>query len=140
MILMTRPSKTKQHRRDALREELRSRQYLSRIHKLLDADWPVDVVATNNCKLNGFFRLLNKSLPDCRELPVRLDIVADGDTGQMAAAVVNAVVSGNITPSEGNSLLNIISKASNIQAVAEFERRIAVLEQGRIPDENDDDY
>lgn len=125
---MGRPTKTRQARQAALRDELKSREYLRQIHRILGEDWRPENVAVNTAKMNGYFRLLAKSLPDAKESPLTLDI----DTGQsiveQAQAVANAALSGEITAGQADSLLNILERVSEIRAVHELEARILRLE------------
>lgn len=58
-------------RREALRDELKSREYIRQAHIILGKDWG-DKVAEYNGKLNGYFKLLNKTLPDLKA--VELDV------------------------------------------------------------------
>lgn len=125
---MARPTKLRQARQNALREELQSREYLRQIHGILDRDWQPEEAAINSAKLNGYFRLLAKSLPDARELPVVLDVDQTLPLAQRAEAVANAVLSGAITAGQADSLLNVIMRVSEIKAVHELETRILKLE------------
>ena len=125
---MARPTKTRQARQAALREELQSREYLRQIHGILDRDWQPEEAAINSAKLNGYFRLLAKSLPDCKELPVVLDVDQTLPLAQRAEAVANAALSGVITISEADSLLSIMGRVAEIKAVHELEARILQLE------------
>ena len=125
---MARPTKLRQARQNALREELQSREYLRQIHGILDRDWQPEEAAINSAKLNGYFRLLAKSLPDARELPVVLDVDQTLPLAQRAEAVANAVLSGAITAGQADSLLNVIMRVSEIKAVHELEARILKLE------------
>ena len=125
---MTRPTKIRQARQNALREELQSREYLRQIHGILDRDWQPEEAAMNSAKLNGYFRLLAKSLPDCKELPVVLDVDQTLPLASRAEAVANAALSGVITISEADSLLSIMGRVADIKAVHELEARILQLE------------
>lgn len=125
---MARPTKLRQARQNALREELQSREYLRQIHGILERDWQPEEAAMNSAKLNGYFRLLAKSLPDCKELPVVLDVDQTLPLAQRAEAVANAALSGVITISEADSLLSIMGRVADIKAVHELEARILQLE------------
>ena len=125
---MARPTKTRQARQAALREELQSREYLRQIHGILERDWQPEETGIQSAKLNGYFRLLAKSLPDCKELPVVLDVDQTLPLAQRAEAVANAALSGVITISEADSLLSIMGRVAEIKAVHELEARILQLE------------
>ena len=125
---MPRPTKPRQARQAALREELQSREYLRQIHRILEEDWQPENVSVNTAKMSGYFKLLNKTLPDARELPVVLDVDQTLPLAQRAEAVANAVLSGAITAGQADSLLNVIMRVSEIKAVHDLEARILKLE------------
>ena len=66
----TRARENRKIRKEALREELKSREYLRQIHGLLDRDWDSARVAETKAKLDAYFRLLNKTLPDVKSVEV----------------------------------------------------------------------
>ncbi|MDQ5770832.1 hypothetical protein [Thiothrix subterranea] len=125
---MPKPTKTRQARQAALREELQSREYLRQIHGILASDWQPENVSVNTAKMNGYFRLLAKSLPDCKELPVVLEVDQTLPLAQRAEAVASAAIAGTITPTEANALLNVMGRVAEIKAVHELEARILKLE------------
>ncbi|WML90130.1 hypothetical protein RCF98_14280 [Thiothrix lacustris] len=125
---MGRPTKPRQARQAALREELQSREYLRQIHAILERDWQPEETGIQSAKLNGYFRLLNKSFPDCKELPVVLEIDHSKPLAQRAEAVASAALAGTITPTEANALLNVMGRVAEIKAVHELEARILKLE------------
>lgn len=125
---MPRPTKTRQARREDLREELQSREYLRQIHSILGEDWQPEETGIQSAKLNAYFRLLNKSLPDAREMPVVLEIDQTLPLAQRAETVANAALSGEITTGQANALLNIMVRVAEIKAVHELEARILKLE------------
>ena len=125
---MGRPTKPRQARQAALREELQSREYLRQIHGILARDWQPEETGIQSAKLNAYFKLLNKSLPDCKELPVVLEVDQSKPLAQRAEAVANAALSGTITPTQADSLLNVLERVSSIRAVSDLEQRILRLE------------
>ena len=125
---MGRPTKTRQARQAALREELKSREYLRQIHRILGENWQPENVSVNTAKMNGYFRLLAKSIPDCKELPVVLEIDPNQPIAAQAQAVANAALDGTITAGQADSLLNVIMRVSEIKAVHDLEARILKLE------------
>lgn len=125
---MPKPTKTRQARQAALREELQSREYLRQIHRILGEDWQPENVSVNTAKLNGYFRLLAKSLPDAKESPLTLEIDPNQPIAAQAQAVANSALSGTITPAQADSLLNVMMRVSEIKAVHELEGRILKLE------------
>lgn len=125
---MGRPTKTRQARQAALREELQSREYLRQIHRILGENWQPENVSVNTAKMNGYFRLLAKSIPDCKELPVVLEIDPNQPIAAQAQAVANAALDGKITAGQADSLLSVLGRVAEIRAVHELEGRILKLE------------
>ena len=125
---MGRPTKTRQARQAALREELQSREYLRQIHRILGENWQPENVSVNTAKMNGYFRLLAKSIPDCKELPVVLEIDPNQPIAAQAQAVANAALDGTITAGQADSLLSVLGRVAEIRAVHELEGRILKLE------------
>lgn len=68
-MAMTRAQRNRKLRNDNLRNELKSREYLRQIHIILDK---LDGVETDlqmkamQLKLNSYFKLLSKTLPDVK--------------------------------------------------------------------------
>lgn len=125
---MARPTKTRQARREDLREELKSREYLRQIHGILARDWQPEETGIQSAKLNAYFKLLAKSLPDARESPVVLEVDQTLPLAQRAETVANAALDGTITAGQADSLLNVMMRVSEIKAVHELEARILKLE------------
>lgn len=65
--------KNKTVRREALREELKSREYIRQIHGILEKEDWADKVPEYNGKLNGYFKLLSKTLPDLKAVEIELN-------------------------------------------------------------------
>jgi hypothetical protein len=125
---MGRPTKPRQARQAALREELQSREYLRQIHAILERDWKPEETGIQSAKLTAYFKLLAKSLPDCKELPVVLSVDPALPLARQAETVASAVLAGTITPTQADSLLNILERVSNVRATHDLEQRILKLE------------
>lgn len=125
---MGRPTKTRQARQAALREELKSREYLRQIHRILEDDWQPEETGIQSAKLNAYFKLLNKTLPDAKESTLTLEIDIGQSLLAQAQAVASSALSGEITAGQADSLLNILERVSEIRAVHELEARILRLE------------
>lgn len=74
---MTNAQKNRHVRRESLREELKSREYLRQVHKLLDelgekGMHPNEVMRVKT-RMQGYFNLLSKTLPDVKA--VELDAI-----------------------------------------------------------------
>ena len=125
---MPKPTKTRQARQAALREELKSREYLRQIHGILERDWQPENVSVNTAKMNGYFRLLAKSFPDARESPVVLEVDQTLPLARQAETVASAALAGTITAGQADNLLNILERVSNIRVANDLEQRILRLE------------
>jgi hypothetical protein len=123
-------TRIKKARRESLREELRSREYLRRIHDILDSEWSPDDVGVKNSKLNGFFKLLAKSLPDARESTISL-VIPKGGTSllERARIISDAMLSGNITASQAQAAIAVVESVARISTIQDLEQRIAALEK-----------
>lgn len=126
---MTQITKTKKARREALREELTSREYLRQIHSILESDWSESNPAEQSIRLNAYFRLLAKTLPDAKDQPLTIKVDTSGKLSEQAGAVVQAVLGGQVTPTEAAAIMNILSKASSIRLDDDLEARIQKLEE-----------
>ena len=125
---MGRPTKTRQARQAALREELQSREYLRQIHRILGEDWQPENVSVNTAKMNGYFRLLTKTLPDAKESPLTLEIDPNQPIAAQAQAVASAAITGAITPTQADSLLSVLERVYNIRVATDLENRVLRLE------------
>jgi len=63
-----RAEQNKKIRREALREELKSREYIRQVHKILETDDEDLNVPAAKLKLDGYFKLLAKTLPDTKAI------------------------------------------------------------------------
>ena len=67
---MTRAQKNKDIRRASLREELKSREYLRQVHQILtelgEAGMHPNEVGRLKVRMQGYFNLLSKTLPDVK--------------------------------------------------------------------------
>jgi len=63
-----RAEQNKKIRREALREELQSREYIRQVHRILDTDDESLNVPAAKLKLDGYFKLLAKTLPDVKSV------------------------------------------------------------------------
>ena len=133
-------TKNKKARRESLREELRSREYLRRIHETLDSEWLPEDVAIKTAKLNGFFKLLAKSLPDARESPISLTIPkSKASVLERARIVSNAMLAGDITASQAQAAIAVLESVGRISTINDLEARLAALEAKSIRSYEDDD-
>ena len=133
-------TKNKKARRESLREELRSREYLRRIHETLDSEWLPEDVTIKTAKLNGFFKLLAKSLPDARESPITIAMPEDEiSLLERARIVSNAMLAGDVTASQAQAAIAVLESVARISTINDLEARLAALEAKPIRNYEDDD-
>lgn len=63
----------KKIRREALREELKSREYLRQVHKILETEDEELNIPAAKLKMDGYFKLLAKTLPDTKAVELTGD-------------------------------------------------------------------
>ena len=133
-------TKNKKARRESLREELKSREYLRRIHETLDSEWLPEDVTIKTAKLNGFFKLLAKSLPDARESPISLTVPEDKTSLLCRARIVSdAMLEGKVTTSQAQAAIAVLESVARISTINDLEARLAILEAKPIRSYEDDD-
>ncbi len=66
-IIGKRAIENRKIRRESLREELKSRQYLHQIHKLIGEE-DIKDVAVSKFRVDAYFKLLAKTLPDVKSI------------------------------------------------------------------------
>jgi len=69
----TRAQKNRHIRRESLREELKSREYLRQVHRILnkdlaERDLPQNEIMRLKARMQGYFNLLSKTLPDVKAI------------------------------------------------------------------------
>lgn len=71
----SRAQENKEIRRNALREQLKSQKYIQNIHRYLYTKWPAERVQEIKAKIDAYFRLLNKTLPDVKSIEFEGEMV-----------------------------------------------------------------
>jgi len=135
----SRAAQNREIRREALREELKAREY---IRQLLDiaqrlkpgskACEPEQVPAAKT-RASIYFRLPEKCLPNLRpvDLPVAFD-TAGGTLTDQGTTILHAVSKGELTPDQGISLLQGLGALARLNELDELDNRLCALEQ-RLP-------
>ena len=83
---------------------------------------------------------MERLLPPRKDRPVQLDLPPIETVGQISlamAAVSRAISEGEITPGEGETVVNILALQKDVMATAELERRLETLEQRILIDYED---
>ena len=78
--------------------------------------------------------VLDRIVPPRKDSPIRFDlppIKSAGDAALAMTAVLNAVASGELTPSEAGDVAKLIELFTKTHEVCELERRIVALEAER---------
>lgn len=82
--------------------------------------------------LNAMRLCLERLIPPRKDRPIFLDLPAIQNAEDIAAAmtkVVQAVASGEITPTEGQVMANILSAQTGVLGAVDMEGRVKRLEQ-----------
>lgn len=75
---------------------------------------------------------MERLLPPRKERPIRVDVGPLENARQIKEAantVIRAVAEGEITPGEGEALMNMIAGQASVLATVDLERRVEELEQ-----------
>ena len=75
---------------------------------------------------------MDRILPPCQDRPIHLNLQPIDDVQQVSSAmstVVEAIGEGRITPSEGETLANILDVQKSVLSTGDLERRVEQLEQ-----------
>lgn len=79
-----RKAANKAARREALREELKSREYIRQIHGILSSEYDNSEIPQAKMKMDGYFRLLAKTLPDLKATEITGE---DGEPVKVSVSV-----------------------------------------------------
>ncbi len=129
----SRAAQNKRIRRDALREELKSREYLNQISKIdkkLQSDEWSESLQALKLRVDTNFRLLAKTLPDLKSVsaPVHLDGMT-GSLTEMAERIITAMSNGELSPDDGTSLLKALASLTKVQEFDALAARVKALEE-----------
>ena len=131
----TRVAQNRKIRRDALREELQSREYIRQLEMIqvrLNPDAKDTFKAEDIPKVKEraaiLFRLLDKSLPNLRPVDVPVQLPPGKTIADQGANILKAMAEGDITPSEAASLIQAVASQARIIEVDELEKRVTELE------------
>ena len=124
-------------RRDALREELQSREYVRQVTSIADRLNPdaenaykPDQVPAVRARCDIYFKLLDKCLPNLRPVDVPAAFPLTGETlTENGRAVLEATSKGELTPSEAGTMLSALVGMGRLTELDELEQRIAQLEK-----------
>ena len=126
-------------RRDALREELKAKEYIRQVTSIADRLNPdaedaykSEQVPALKARADIYFRLLDKCLPNLRPVDVPAAFPLTGETlTENGRAVLEATSKGELTPSEAGTMLSALVAMGRLAEVDELEQRIAQLEVGQ---------
>ena len=132
----SRAAQNRKIRRESLREELQAREYLrqlSSIVKRLDPEaedrYERDDISMVKERVSILFRMLDKCLPNLRPVDVPVQLPVADTVAKQGAAIIDAMSSGQITPSEATSLMQALSAQIKIVEAEELNERIKALEE-----------
>lgn len=132
----SRAAKNKKIRHDALRDELKAREYLRQLSNIEQRLNPEHKQTYNQEDLPKIkertgilFKLLDKCLPNLRpvDVPVKLNKMDSIlNTGQ---EIVDSMMKGEISPQEASGLMQVISSQLKIVEIEDLTGRIERLEE-----------
>jgi hypothetical protein len=132
----SRGAQNRKIRKDALREELASRNYLSQLRKIADRLDPeaenaydTDDVPLVKERTHILLRLLDKTLPNLRPVDQPVNFPLKTSMAEQATSILRAVSAGKITPSEATTLMSALASHAKIIEIDDLEKRIAKLEE-----------
>ncbi len=123
-------------RRDALREELKAREYLRQIEEIdgtLQENWR-DLASGElqalKLRADLQFRRLAKVLPDLRLSSERVSVEGlSGSLTEMGRQIIAAMGGGGLSPEAGAAMLQALAAQARITEIDELAKRVAALEE-----------
>lgn len=137
----SRAAKNKKIRRDALREQLKAKEYVRMLLGMADKLNPKakhrykpEEVPMVNARKDIYFRLLDKCLPSLRPIdqPVKFElseINTAEDVSKALGAVMKAVANEQLTPNQAKDLSVILEGFVKVLEIVEFEKRLNIIEE-----------
>ena len=124
-------------RRDALREELKAREYVRQVTSIADRlnpdvedSYKSDQVPAVKARADIYFRLLDKCLPNLRPVDVPSVFPLTGETfTENGKEVLDATSIGELAPSEADTLLSALVAMGRLFEIDELDQRIARFEK-----------
>lgn len=137
----SRAAKNKKIRRDALREDLKAKEYIrlllemaKKLNPKAKSGYKPEHVPMVNARRDIYFKLLDKCLPSLRpvDLPVKFElpeIKSAENASKALGAVMNAVANEILTPSQAKDLSVVLEGYVKTLEHVEFENRLKNLEE-----------
>ena len=132
----SRASKNRKIRRDALREELKGREYirqLSKIEQRLDPEHKETYNLKDMPKIrersNILFKLLEKCLPSLRPTDVPVILEAKDSLQATGEGIIKSMTNGTLSPQEASSLMSAITAHLRVVEAEDLMQRIEELER-----------
>jgi hypothetical protein len=132
----SRAAQNRKIRRDALREELKSKEYirqLTAIEQRLDPGskdtYDRDDIPMVKERVSILFKMLDKILPNLRPVDMPVQIPVCKTIANQGTAIIKAMSIGQITPSEATSLMQALSSHVKIVEAEELNERVKALEE-----------
>lgn len=99
-----------------------------------DGEEAIEILPTLDQRMSAATTLARKTVPDAKDRPITFDIPkieTAEDAVKVVGVVLAAVAAGDITPSEGQTLANIVEGFRKAIETYELDKRIAELEKSR---------
>ncbi len=128
----SRAAQNRKVRREALRDELKAREYLRQIEeidKTLKKDDFSDNLQALKLRVDIQFRRLAKTLPDLKASSESINL--EGLTGSLTKKgekIIAAMSNGELSPDAGTSLLQAMASLTRVTEFDELAKRVKALE------------
>ena len=132
----SRAAQNKKIRRDALREELKARNYLkqlSEIEQRLDPEHDDTYCHDDLPKIKErtgiLFKLLDKCLPNLRPIDIPVTLEVNNDLATTGEEIINSMMAGIISPQEASSLMQVLTGQLRVIETDDLTKRLERIEE-----------
>lgn len=132
----SRAAQNKKIRQDALREELKAREYLRQLSDIEQRLNPEHKRTYNSEDLPKIkertgilFKLLDKCLPNLRPVDIPVMLKSKDSLQETGQEIINSMMNGAISAQEASSLMSAITAQIRVIEVDDLTKRIEELEE-----------
>ena len=132
----SRAAQNKKIRRDALREELKSREYIRQLSEIEQRLNPDHKKTYNNEDIpkirersNILFKLLDKCLPNLRPVDIPIAVSQKSNLIDKSEEIIDAMVKGKLSSQEASGFMSAITAHLRVVEADDLIQRIEELER-----------